>query len=155
MASIDRADWHYGGDFPEGLPEENGGTHIGMYLSWIILNDLTGEILLQEAAEGIQEVKSRKITGRDFLFDHCDEKFRDDCLNTEGLAFTRHYYKDTKGNYGKYLGDYQKNLGRNADSIYEIQNSWENYDILALSISKQFEKWKSGNIKKSWQFWKK
>jgi hypothetical protein len=28
--SYDRADWHYGGNYPKGLPPENGGTHIGM-----------------------------------------------------------------------------------------------------------------------------
>ena len=39
MASIDRADWHYGGDYPKELPIENGGTHIGMFINWIIDND--------------------------------------------------------------------------------------------------------------------
>lgn len=155
MASIDRADWHYEGDFPEGLPEENGGTHIGMYLSWMILNGKVGELFHQEVSEGIQEVLSRKITGRDFLFEYCDGKFWDICLNEEGLEFTRSYYCDLKGNYGKYLGDYQKILGRNTDSIYEIADSWENYDSLAPGISRQFEKWKSGKTKKGWQFWKK
>ena len=37
--AIDRMDWHYGGDYPEGLPTENGGTHIGFYLTWIIQNN--------------------------------------------------------------------------------------------------------------------
>ena len=30
MAKYDDASWHYGGDFPDDLPEENGATHIGM-----------------------------------------------------------------------------------------------------------------------------
>ena len=34
--AIDNAAWHYGGNFPEELPKENGGTHIGFFLAWII-----------------------------------------------------------------------------------------------------------------------
>ena len=88
MTTIDRADWHYSGDFPNKLPKKNGGTHIGMYLHWIIDNDLMGEMLLENAAGGIQDVKSGKISGRDFLFEYCDEKFTEDFLNEEGLEFT-------------------------------------------------------------------
>jgi len=39
--SIDRAHGHYSdGDYPKELPSENGGTHIGMYLAWIIQRGL-------------------------------------------------------------------------------------------------------------------
>lgn len=37
MANIDRADWHYDGQYPKGLPPENGGTHIGMFLVWVAI----------------------------------------------------------------------------------------------------------------------
>lgn len=33
FVKYDYASWHYGGDFPEGLPETAGGTHMGMYLA--------------------------------------------------------------------------------------------------------------------------
>jgi hypothetical protein len=45
MASIDRADWHYGGDYPPDLPSENGGTHIDIYLAWIIHRRLGSKTL--------------------------------------------------------------------------------------------------------------
>jgi hypothetical protein len=45
MASSDRADWHYGGDYPPDLPSENGGTHIGIYLAWIIHRRLGSKTL--------------------------------------------------------------------------------------------------------------
>jgi hypothetical protein len=49
MGNIDRADWHYGGGdlYPKELPPENGGTHIGMYLAWIIQRGL-GSAMLQK-----------------------------------------------------------------------------------------------------------
>jgi hypothetical protein len=41
--AYDRADAHYGGNFPSDLPPEAGATHIGMFLAWVILNGLEGE----------------------------------------------------------------------------------------------------------------
>lgn len=61
MICIDWADWHYGNEYPENLPEENAGTHIGMYLNWIIDTDLIGEFHLTESADGINDVKAKKI----------------------------------------------------------------------------------------------
>jgi hypothetical protein len=57
--AIDRADWHYGGDFPAELPDENGGTHIGMYLAWIINNHLEGE-LHHEDTDSEQELGTER-----------------------------------------------------------------------------------------------
>ena len=75
MGSIDKIDWHSGGNFPDDLPPENGGTHIGMFLAWIINNDLIGEMHLEDSIEFINSVKNREKTGRDFLIEQCDGKF--------------------------------------------------------------------------------
>ena len=72
--SIDRADWHYGGNFPKDLPKENGVTHIGFILSWIILNGLVGDLHKDESIESLEKIKKHEMTGRDFLFKECDEK---------------------------------------------------------------------------------
>lgn len=38
---MDRIDWHGGSDnFPEELEHEAGGTHLGMFLAWVINNNL-------------------------------------------------------------------------------------------------------------------
>ena len=58
--AYDRADWHYGGDFPEGLPDENGGTHIGMFLAWVILNGHEGDMHKEESQEALV---SWKVSG--------------------------------------------------------------------------------------------
>ncbi|MEQ9422809.1 MAG: hypothetical protein RJQ09_00220 [Cyclobacteriaceae bacterium] len=155
--SIDRADWHYGGDYPNELPKENGGTHIGMYINWIIDNGLIGETHLKNSEKGIKDVKDRKITGRDFLFQYCDEKFWEEDLNEEGLAFTRYYYQnqnDPEEQYGEFIDDYLKILGTEFKSLYEIPNSWDNYTKISQQINKAYKKWKRRSIKKPWQFWK-
>ncbi len=157
MSTIDRADWHYGGNYPKELPQENGGTHIGMYLNWIIDKNLIGETHLIESKEGIKEVKDGLITGRDFLFNYCDEKFWVKDLNEEGLGFTKYYYQDSikgDGSYGQYLVDYETILGKNFDSLYEIPNSIENYKKISKQIDSVYSRWKRKRNKKSWQFWK-
>ena len=145
MASIDRADWHYGGDFPKDLPIENGGTHIGMYLTWIINNGLIGQLHIDNSLTEINKVKSREKTGREFLFSECDEKFWEEDLNKEGLEFTNYYYQnsnDSEKAYGQYLTDYLDILGEKVETLYEVANTWENYEKIAKTIDKQYKKWK-------------
>ena len=39
----DDASWHSEGDFPDDLPEEAGGTHIGMFFAWALLSGMGGD----------------------------------------------------------------------------------------------------------------
>lgn len=149
MGSIDRADWHYGNDFPKNLPEDSGGTHIGMYLNWIIDNELIGEFHLTESKDGIEKVKSREITGRDFLFNYCDGKFWNEELNGIGLEFTESYYSS-----GKYFEDYGKVLANELNSIYEVKDNRQNYNLIKEKLDHRFKKWNSHKNKKFWEFWK-
>jgi hypothetical protein len=143
MASIDRMDWHYGGDFPENLPTENGGTHIGMYLTWIIENDLIGELHREHSKEGIQKVLNQEWTGRDFLINECDEKFWEEDLNDEGNAFTKFYYEEERGDEPTYfLEDYLTLLPEDSESLYDLEDSRENYLKLKPLIDKRFSDWK-------------
>jgi len=141
MASIDRADWHYGGDFPSDLPIENGGTHIGMFLNWIIDNNLIGALHLEHSIKGINDIKARKKTGRDFLFEHCDGKFWAEDLNEKGINFTNSYYQDSSGSYGQYLTDYENILLEDLDSLYRIEDSFENYNKIARKIDEAYTIW--------------
>jgi hypothetical protein len=147
--AFDRADWHYGGDFPKDLEPENGGTHIGFFLSWIILNDLVGELHRKESIDSLNKLKAREITGRDFLFAECDEKFTDEDVNEIGLNFTKFYYDDEKT--AQYLNDLSKTF-ENYPSIYHVEDTWENYAKISTKIDDAFKKWKDKDKKKSW--WK-
>jgi len=133
--SIDRMDWHYGGDFPEGLPNENGGTHIGIYLAWIIKNDFVGEEHIKDDSDKVNAVKNEKMTGRDFLIEVCDEKFWEDDLNDEGLKFTQYYYDKY------YINDYIDTLCKETE-VYGAADTWDNYHKLAPRIDKRYDEWK-------------
>lgn len=134
--SIDRADWHYGGDYPKELPPENGGTHIGMYLAWIILRDLASAQLQKYARDSLPLFRERKITGRQLLFSELDEKFTDSLLTKVGKEFTQAYYETNI-----YLEDYENVLGGELPSLYHVADTWDNYDLLAPVIDQRFAGW--------------
>ena len=136
--AIDRIDWHADSAIEEGLGWDNAGTHIGIYLAWIVQNNLVGEIHLEESAEELQLLKDRKITGRDYLIELCDEKFWEEDLNAEGLAFTQYYYEGD----AIYFGDYEEVLAQHAAGIYHVKNTWENYDVMAKTIDERYQAWK-------------
>jgi hypothetical protein len=140
--AIDRADWHYGGDFPEDLPQESGGTHIGMFLAWAILNNLASQELNEDWPEEIASVKARQITGRDFLFKACDEKFWESDLSDEGNAFAAWYYSRPDGTM-PYVDDYANALAEDLPTVYHVMDTWENYDKVAPIISAAYAEWKA------------
>jgi hypothetical protein len=140
LANIDRADWHYGGNYPSGLPSENGGTHIGMYLAWIVHRGLGSEELAQMAGDTYAWVLNREVTGRDLLFTKLDEKFFDTLLSPEGQAFTRSYY-ETNG----YANDYDRVLGGDLPTLYHVENTWENFDKLVPVLDERLAAWRALN----------
>ncbi len=146
----DDASWHYGGDFPSDLPPEAGATHIGIFLAWCFLNDLTGELHIVESNESLSKLKERQITGRDFLIKECDEKFTDEDLNEEGNQFAQFYFSFEKG---EYITNYEKILGENLPSLYHVEDTWENYDRMKTVIDKKYSKWKKSKNKPRWKFW--
>jgi len=152
--AYDRADWHSGGKYPSDLPPENGGTHIGFFLAWAIQRDLVGNLHREESSHALDAVKSRRMTGRDFLFQQCDGKFWKDDLSDKGNAFAEAYYADKNGTYVNDLNDV---LGRGLPSLYHVADSWENFDKLAPLIDRRFKNWiSSGSIndkKPWWRLW--
>lgn len=138
--AYDRADWHYGGDFPEDLPPEAGGTHIGMFLAWAILRGFESESHRQESAESLAAVRERRMTGRDFLMQECDEKFTEGDLNEEGNAFTEAYF--LKEGPGGYLSDYEAALDDGLPSLYHVADTWANFDKFAPVLDKRYAEWK-------------
>ena len=148
--AIDRMDWHNGAeDFPKDLPPEAGGTHIGMFLCWIINNNLEGHLHKTDSKESISKVRSRVMSGTEFLIKECDEKLWEEDIEAECLDFVKHYYESNK-----YYSDYEKALVANEPSIYHVQDNWENFDKLAPYIDLAFDKWQASKNKKWWQLWR-
>jgi hypothetical protein len=137
VANIDRADWHYGGNYPPGLPQENAGTHIGMYLAWILIRGLGSPELDEFIASRRAAFDRREITGRDLLLDELDEKFFSSLLSREGRAFTKAYYESDQ-----YVQDYAETLSSHLESAYHVVDSWANYDLLAPKLDARYAAWR-------------
>jgi hypothetical protein len=142
----DDASWHYGGDFPEELPNEAASTHIGLFVAWCQLNGLGGELHTEDFTEELDALKSRKLTPGAWFINACDEKFTDEDLSDEGNKFAEYYYQSEPS---LYLNDYENVLGNDVESLYFVQDTWESFDALCSAIKEQFDEWKNPSKKKS------
>lgn len=135
MTKYDDASWHYGGDFPPDLPHEAGATHIGMFLAWVIHRDLASDTLKQDFPEAIERVRLRQMTGRAFLLSCCDEKLTDDDLNDQANRFAASYLDE------QYINDYVEIVPDAYESVYHLEDTWENFDLVAKFVDHRFEEW--------------
>ncbi|WP_192867886.1 hypothetical protein [Thaumasiovibrio subtropicus] len=133
--TYDRTDWHSGGDYPKDLPPENGGTHIGMFMAWIIKSGLEGEFHFDNTEE-LEKVKNEEMTGREYFSLYCDEKLVEDDLGEDANSFANSYYQG-----GAYFNDYETVLSKNLPTLYHVQDTWENYHKLAPKLTEQFKSW--------------
>jgi hypothetical protein len=136
--AYDRADWHYGGDFPDGLSPENGATHIGMFLAWAILRNLDGDFHREESADALAAVRNPQMTGCEFLLSQCDEQFWEEDLNDDGNAFAQDYYATDR-----YFADYESTLGEGLPTLYHVEDTWENFEKIAAVLDQRYREWKS------------
>jgi len=146
MSTYDDASWHYEGDYPQELPEISGATHIGMLLTWIIETGLYSREVEEDFADELAEVKNKTLTGTAFLMQCFDGKLSDYDLNDSGNEFIGAYYDEDAAfskMFASYLQDYTNVLNADAkyDSLYYIEDSWENYAILKSTITQRFKEW--------------
>lgn len=133
----DDASWHYGGDFPEGLPEEAGATHMGMYLAWAWSAGLGAA----EFAAERDALAGRKRTPGAFLLDEFDEKLFPELFNDEGNDFTSSYYM--ADGPATYLWDYESTLGAAVESLYSVEDSWDSFEKLKPVLDARLEAWRN------------
>lgn len=146
----DDASWHYGGDFPKDLPPEAGGTHIGMFVAWAMVNDLGGPIHTDDFPEDLGKLQSRELSPGEWFLAACDGKFTEEDLSDEGNAFARSYYADEDGlknTNPNFLADYEATFPK-LESLYHVPDTWESYDRIAPTIARRFIKWR--NPQKGW-----
>jgi hypothetical protein len=114
----------------EDLDPHSAGTHIGMYLAWIIRNRLESFSLRQTAAIPVEEVRAHNLTGREFLFAHCAGRLDGSALNPEAQTLTESYYE-------QYLRDYQDALLPKGAGAYSVSDTPANYSRLAAVLDKR------------------
>ncbi|MEH0155650.1 hypothetical protein V6R21_15995 [Limibacter armeniacum] len=112
--------------------------HIGVYLGWIIENSLYSEDFEDEFGVQIFRFKNRDlscvIVGE--LWDGIISS--DQFSMPEGNAFTTYYYES-----GMYMKDFHQTLGGdNEESIFKVQDNWENFEKVQSIINERYAYWK-------------
>jgi hypothetical protein len=118
----DDASWHYGGDFPQDLPDEAGATHIALFAAWPALHDLAGNIHTVDCQADLECLRRRELTPRNWFISVCDGKLTDQDLNERGNAFAQAYYGiegELRTEAGSYLSDYD-HVFSDAPSFYHV-----------------------------------
>jgi hypothetical protein len=127
----DDASWHFGGNFPEGSPQEYGGTHIALLLRWCFLKGWAGPLHLDDEPDDVERVKSGQLSATEFLFKYCDGKFTDEDLIAEGNRFIAHYF----GERDSYLDDYAEKFG---DFLYAAPESAHDFAAFSSMVESRY-----------------
>lgn len=143
MVAIDDASWHSSAaDFPTDLDAKAGGTHIGFLLTWLINSNLVSDTFDKAA---IADVEARRRSGRDILLAVCGDTLKDDDLSEVGKAFVEDFYnaddRDKSGN-NWYLDSYHYTLAEALPSLYHVEDSWQNYDLMEPVIDAAYDHWR-------------
>jgi predicted DNA-binding WGR domain protein len=136
----DKAKWHFRGDFPKELQDFQGFVHTGMYLTWLIDNNLFLIGSDPGFSEGVNNVLKREMTGPQFYQQYLDGVFTSEELTNMGNKFSRLYFDFDNG---EFTNDYDELLCKDLPTIYHVEDNWDNYSKLSKRISKRFDEWQS------------
>ncbi len=140
---FDKAKWHYEGDYPADLDDNQAFVHTGLFLGWVIDAGLCSEEFAADFSEEIRRFKARRLTGPG-VYRAADGVFADDMLSAVGLAFAQAYFDFETG---KYLKDYEKLLAADLPSMYHVPDTWESYATLKPQIDKRYAAWKKRRVR--------
>ena len=134
----DKAKYHFETVDDYGLPEIHAYIHTGLYLGWLIENNLLDEEFIDDFGEEIPKFIAREITAPE-LFSIWDGVLIDDMLSDEGNEFSIHYFDFDKG---QYLEDYNKALVKDLPSEFHVNDTWDNYEIVKNFVTRRYIEWK-------------
>ena len=130
---------------------------LGMYVAWCAnLGLMSSEF--DAAHHGlVVRVRYREVKGSELLVAGCGGDLRSEHLSADGQAFTERYY-------GRDLDDYRATF---AGKVYEVDDSWDNYEQIAAVLTHAYmapkpsrlSRGSSGSIgedgaKRWWQVWR-
>lgn len=138
----DKAKYHYNGDWPDGLDMRQAFVHTGLYLGWLVLRGMVRESEF-DGPDGIaarEAFLSRATTGPRLFEEWFDGVLVDTSLTPEGNRFSEDYFDFERG---RYLTDYEALLCGGLRSLYEVQDTWANFDLLVQRIDERLAQWRA------------
>jgi len=136
MLIYDQAKHHFLGQFPAVLPIEQAYVHIGIFMGWMLEQELYSDIFVDDEAHQVIRFHRREVSCS-LLSAMWDGHLGEDLFNEEGNAFSVYYYQS-----GMYRKDYQEVLAENLPSFYHVADSWANYDTMSERLNERYQAWK-------------
>ncbi len=135
----DKAKYHYGGDFPKELDSFQAHIHTGMFITWLIDNNLLdNDFAENECSVQVEDIKQRKLTGSQFYESFMDGTFTINEVSELGNVFALSYF-DFKT--GLYLDDYSALVPDDLPTLYHFEDTWDNYSKVKQVIDRRFMQW--------------
>ncbi len=125
--------WHINDEYPSDVPQENALIHSGMFMGWVLDNELESDMLRKNFSQEIQDFRNRKITGAKFLELCCDSKLTSDDLSKKANVFAEYYYATDD-----YIDDYVDISDDNNETIFHEPNTWEKYNQVYEIIQQRY-----------------
>ncbi|MBD3245275.1 MAG: hypothetical protein GF335_04775 [Candidatus Moranbacteria bacterium] len=140
--------------FPRGVSNEQAFVPTGMYLGWLIENDLISEYFLEETPKSeLENFKKGNLSGPK-IYKLWGGILMPYMLSEKGQKFSDYYFSTNPQEVGKYFFDYKNKLAKKLPNLFEAKDSQENYKKISKVINKRFKKWRKNNSqKKWWKFW--
>ena len=135
----DKAEYHSGGNWPEGLPIEQSFVHTGLFLGWLIRHGMVSEEV-DDAA--VRDFKKRRRTGPQ-IFRGLGGGLLSSMLTDDGNGFAKAYFDF---GHGAYVSEYGRLLAADLGSPYEVEDSWENFEKLCALLDRRFQAWREGRL---------
>lgn len=135
----DDAEFYFLNYETEELDNEAAATHIGMFITWMVMHELMSNDMRQHDGEAVAQLRLRSMTPGQFAIDRLDCKLFDDNLSEFGNAFASTYYATD------FLRDYMETFGvddSTPERFCSVPDTWENFDKLAPAIDVRFERFK-------------
>ncbi len=125
---LDDADYHIASAIERGYPEEHGWTHIALYLTWLMRNDLIDRRSFE--SRDIAAVNAGAVVGGEIITVTMDQKLLLEMLTEDGAEFSR-------ANYKSYLDAYSQLPGED----YSHPADAETYALLKPVLDHLWEAW--------------
>jgi len=145
----DKAKYHFESIEENQLPEIQAYVHTGLYLGWLVDNNLLDSEFINDFGQDIPKFKNKEITGSQLLF-LWDGALIDDMLNEEGNKFSQYYFDF---DHGQYITDYETHMTQNLQSIFHVEDTWENHETVKDFVNKRYSTWKNTESKSWWKIW--
>ncbi|MBL4637518.1 MAG: Hsp70 family protein [Kofleriaceae bacterium] len=123
----------------EEIPAEQAYVHTGMFVTWLYVNNLLSDSTSEQFKNELASLAERNLSGPQ-VYKSMGGQLSDTMLNEVGNAFCRFYFDFQ---IGKYLEDYAIVLAPERETMFGVEDNWENYDKLSEEIDLRFRDWQT------------